>query len=531
MVRESQRVYPHGELAAHVLGDVNLDSEGLEGVELWANERLRGKVVPVAGIKDALGRPAFIDAVAAEHVKDGEAVGLTIDSSLQFSVEQELNNAVARTGSRAGTVIVMNAVTGEILSMANQPSYNPNDKNVSPARRRNRALTDGYEPGSTLKPVLLAGALSRGLKLTDQLWGERGSFTVQGKRIAEAEARDRFEWLSLKQVIQLSSNVGAAKLALKLGADHFIATLKAFGFGSRTETGFPGEIPGRVPPRKAWQPLTLANIGFGQGILVTPMQMLRAYAAFENGGWLVQPTLLKSDVSEPGQAPGQAKVPPRRILSAKVSESVVEALRSVTEDKGTGVKARLEGYQVAGKTGTAQKVDPATGKYSRSKYVASFIGFPVGIEPKLVIFVSLDEPARGSYYAADTAAPLFSAVLNATANRFSLPGTDGGKPRLMAATAAKRGATDRIHLPSAKAIPVPAIMAAPLSWQGTAADGGLVWKMPPLVGLTAREAIRALQGHRFQLEVHGAGLVRAQAPEEGKAIADGGVIRLNLAEP
>jgi cell division protein FtsI (penicillin-binding protein 3) len=520
LVREDRRVYPHQELAAHVLGDVNLDSEGLEGVELWADEKLRGKVVSVSAYKDALGRPAFIDAVAARHVKDGESVTLTIDASLQYSAEQELHNAVTRTGSRGGTVIVMNAVTGEILALANHPSFNPNDPSVPAARRRNRAVTDGYEPGSTLKSVLLASALSNGWKLGDVIWGERGSFLVQGKRISEAEAHERFEWLNLKRVIQHSSNVGAAKIALKLGADRYLATLKAFGFGARTGSGFPGEIPGRIPPRKAWQPLSLANIGFGQGILVTPLQIARAYAVFANGGWLVQPTLFKTAREEGAE-------PPRRILGQKAVDGVVDALVAATEEKdGTGVKATIPGYRVAGKTGTAQVVDPATGKYSRSRYIGSFVGFATGVEPRLVIFTALDEP-KGVYYGAETAAPLFRGVLQAAANRFSLPAApEKGMKGLIAASES----LDRIA--ASQAHPAPAAEAVPsVRWHGNAADGTVLWKMPELHGLSVRETLRALGGHKFRLEVRGAGVVRSQSPEAGKPIADGGLVRITLADP
>jgi cell division protein FtsI (penicillin-binding protein 3) len=518
MVKESKRVYPQGELAAHVLGAVNLDSEGLEGVELWTNEELRGKVVSVSAVKDALGRPTFIDAVAAQHVRDGSPITLTLDASLQFSVEQELRSALVKSNAMGGSAIVMNAETGEILAMVNEPTFNPNHKDAPAAHRRNRVLTDGYEPGSTLKPVLLATALLHGWRLSDQVWGERGSFVVQGKRISEAESHEKFEWISLKKLIQVSSNIGAAKLALKVGADHYYNMLKNFGFGGKTNSGFPGEISGRIPARPArkdWQPLTLANVGFGQGILVTRLQMLRAYAAFANGGWLVQPTLLKTPIK------GFVTDPPKRVLSQKIVDSIVEALKSATADGGTGTKANLEGYVLAGKTGTAQEVDPETKKYSRSKFVASFIGFPVGTQPKLVIFVSVEEP-RGVYYASDIAAPLFKNIFAAAANRFSLPAQGTTPSRVLAKTrSASPPVSDRVGWSLARA----------MEWQGTALDGSATWKMPSLVGLTPREAIRVLQGHKFRLQVHGVGVIQSQAPEQGKVIADGSLVRLTLSEP
>ncbi len=524
LVKESQRVYPHGSLAAHTLGDVNVDSEGVEGVELWMNDKLQGKLVSVSAIKDALGRPSFIDAVAAKHVQEGESVQLTLDASLQYAVEEALKNSVTKHGARAGSVIVMNAANGEILALANQPSFNLNDKFVPLDRRRNRALTDGYEPGSTLKAVLIASALSHGWKLTDTVYGEKGTFKVQGKRISEAEVKEKFGWLNLKQIIQHSSNVGAAKVALKLGADKYLATLKDYGFGSKTGLGFPGEISGRVPPRKQWQPLTLANIGFGQGVLVTPIQMVRAYATFLNGGFLVQPKLIRD--------PDQVDPPAKRVISSKVAEEVTQALETVTQEDGTGQKAALPGYRVAGKTGTAQVVDPATGAYSRSKHISSFIGFAEGIDPKIVIFTSLDEP-KGVYFAAETAAPLFHDVLSAVATRFGLPEQTLPQPESKRTLASKGKSQDQLKLSQAKSIPAPVLAQKPetLELEGANATGTMIWKMPALRGLTAREAMEVLQGHQFRLEVHGDGVVRSQSPEEGKPLSEGELVRLSLGDP
>ncbi len=520
IVKENKRVYPHGQLLGHVMGDVNVDSDGLEGVELWHNERLRGRVISVSAIKDALGRPTFIDAEAAKNVQDGLPVKLTIDASLQFEVEQLLKNAVQKTGSHSGSIIIMNSMDGEILAMANQPSFNPNDKTVSADRRRNRAVTDGYEPGSTLKSVILAGALSNGSKLSDSVWAEKGSFVIQGKRISEAESHEKFDWLTLKRMIQVSSNVGAAKLALKLGADKVIATLRIFGFGTKTGMGFPGEISGHVPPKKSFQPLTLANVGFGQGVLSTSIQMTRSYAVFSNGGWLVQPTLLKEPTLK-------AKESPRKILSTKVTEQVLDALEGVVEEGGTGVKAAVPGYRILGKTGTAQKIDPATGKYSHNKYLATFIGFARDVNPKIVIFVSLDEP-HGLYYAADTTAPLFKDVFKAVANRFSIPARPDPVARLAGIDHLR---TIQSSLAPLKAPNQEPLLSHFLIWQGQTTDGRSIWKMPPLHSLSAREALRALKGHAFKLDLQGAGVVKSQYPDEGKSIAEGEMIRLILSEP
>jgi cell division protein FtsI (penicillin-binding protein 3) len=573
-VRESKRVYPNGELASHLLGDVNVDSEGLEGVELWQNDRMRGKVLSVNAIRDAMGRPTFIDAVSAKNVqehKDGETVKLTIDSSLQFSVEEELKAAVHKTSAKAGSVIVMNAVSGEVLAMANYPQFNPNEPTAPADHRRNRVLTDGYEPGSTLKAVLAASYLARGGKATDQVWGEMGKgLSIQGRRIHEAESHEKFGFLSLSKMLAVSSNVGAAKFALNHGADSFYDSLKGFGFGAKTASGFPGEISGQIPPRKSWQPITLANIGFGHGVLVTPMQMARAYAVFVNGGWLVQPKLIVEDAAsiargaseapmrgfgfftpanaEPQDAPRPAvkPEPPRRVISEELAAEMLEMLEGPMQEGNSGFKANLNGYRIAGKTGTAQKVDPVTRAYSRSSYVASFIGTAVGVEPKLVILTSIDEP-RGVYYASETAAPLFREVLNAVATRFSIPVrpdtpnrvvAEASKPHptpalsKTAAALAKIGIlSDALKASSAKSKPPAVVAPSELQWQGMNPAGRAIWTMPSLKGLTPREALQALQGHHFQMEMKGVGLIRGQVPAEGAPLAEGETIKVSLAEP
>jgi membrane peptidoglycan carboxypeptidase len=291
--------------------------------------------------------------------------------------------------------------------------------------------------------------------------------------------------------------------------------------------GFPGEISGRVPPRKAWQPLTLANIGFGQGLLVTPMQMVRAYASFLNGGWLVDPVLVSGEHAPPRQAP-------RRVFSAGVAEGVVAALASVTEQGGTGGKAILDGYRVAGKTGTAQTVDPGTGRYSRSRYISSFIGFATGVDPKLVIYAALDGP-KGIYYASETAAPLFRNVLSAVVNRFSMPSdpvlvrrSDGEVRDPLAA----KLQDDSVHSGQAHAeLPIVLQPVGAADAGGQLKNSTMPWRMPALIGLTAREALRALQGRPYQIEIDGRGVVRTQHPEAGNTVADQATIRLSLSAP
>jgi cell division protein FtsI (penicillin-binding protein 3) len=555
MVRESRRSYPHADLASQVLGTVNLDSQGIEGIELWKESALRGKVANVQAIRDGLGRPTFLDADAAKEMEDGSSIQLTIDASLQFAVEQELKTAVTRHGAVGGSAIVMDSITGEILALANEPSFNPSESNPAPARRRNRALTDGYEPGSIMKPIVMAGALMNGWKTSDRIHGENGSFVVQGHRISEAEADEKFQWIPLSKMIQVSSNVVAAKLALKLGSDKLNQIIRSFGFGQKSGMGFPGEITGIIPPKKNWKPINVANIGFGHGVLVTPIQMLRAYASFANGGYLIQPRIIRQihqntpeapeELSPIASEPQEGVLPSTavRIMSEQVAKETTVAMSLVTQEGGTGVKAHLEGYQVAGKTGTAQVVDPQTGRYSRAKYNSSFVGFAVGVDPRLVIFTSIQEP-KGIYYASETAAPLFRNVLRAAVNRFSIP----GEPTLMTPPilAEKRVKEIKKQVTVEQAPPnedardaiARAIEESDRKWSqkmgNTDRDVALPAeenRMPQLAGLTSREALKLLNSHKYRFEIRGEGVVIQQDPAAGDLLQEGERIRIELGEP
>ncbi len=529
LIKESKRVYPHGDLASPVLGGVNIDSEGIEGVEFWQNPKLSGKIVSLNAVKDAKGRPTFLDASVAQGAKDGDDVSLTLDASLQYSVEKELRQAVDRTQSRSGMALVMNAVTGEIVTLAQTGGV----VSIASDGHRSRPLVDGYEPGSTVKPLILAGLLATGAKLTDSIYAHKGSLTIQGRTISEAETHERYEWLTLKEIIKYSSNVGAVKMALKLGSDRTLQTLGAFGLGVKSGTGFPGELTGRLPTRKETTPLRLATMGFGQGIFVTPVQMLRAYGVFANNGWLVEPKILRTEKRDAPEAP------PKRVLSEAQVAQVVSALKSVTEDKGTGVKAVLPGYEVVGKTGTAQVVDPETKRYSAKRYISSFIGFATNQEKKFVILTALDEP-KGVYYATETAAPLFREVLAAVTARFGMPTT---VPVIQAAPALALSDSKKPSVaaaPIASPPPIPRIDPAPipsLASHGVAPNGRFQWTMPDLNGLSAREALRVLQGEdegrlrKFHFEAHGEGIIRAQVPAKGGVLTEGGLVSVVLVDP
>jgi cell division protein FtsI (penicillin-binding protein 3) len=512
--KEMKRVYPHNELASSLIGSVNVDTDGIEGVELWRNTLLRGKSASINAYKDARGRPTQMTSSNVPKMEDGAAVELSIDASLQYAIEESLHQSLEATNADSGMVIVMDSSNGEILALAQAPQRI--------GVKKVRALTDGYEPGSTMKPLLLASAINKGvLKVTDQLHGQYGKLRLQGRVISEAEAHERFGMISMKKMIEVSSNIVAAELAIKMGAERTVQSLKEMGFGSRTGIGFPGEIPGWSPGNpKSIRPLTLATIGFGQSLMVTPLQMIRAYAAIANGGVMVEPTLLKRKENE--------EIKKTALFKPGTAKDVTEALLGVTEaERGTGKRARVEGYRIAGKTGTAQTVDPHTRRYSSSRHIASFIGFPVGVKQPIVILTLLDNP-RGVYYAGATAAPLFASVLKNTVSRFSIP------------------ATEKIAIPLVEATPTQAPKPEDDSQTiHTAISSAEIVKhsietvkevnrdhpvMPSLVGLTPQEAISALKPFLPQVQIHGFGLIKRQIPESGSQISERVRVTLYLEE-
>ncbi len=515
VIKEMKRVYPHGELASSLIGSVNVDTEGLEGVELWKNSLLRGKGASFDAFKDALGRPALITANDKMKMVDGENTELSIDASLQYSVEEALNDAMDKTRADAGLVAVMDSNTGEILAMAQSPSRIRHVKKVT-------AISDGYEPGSTMKPLMLATAINKGVvKITDSLFGHYGKFVLQGRTISEAEAHEKFGYITVKKMIEVSSNVVSAELALKLGAEKFVGGLKELGFGARTGIGFPGEISGWMPTQiKSIKPLTLGTMGFGQSIMVTPIQMLRAYAALSNGGYLVEPTLLKRNEKDLIK-----RIP---VLKAQAVRDVTDALIGVTEsEKGTGHKAQVEGFHIAGKTGTAQTVDPQTKRYSTTRYIASFIGYPANVKQPVTVLALLDHP-RGIYYAGDTAAPLFSRVLKQVVSRFSIPATEKVFIPLVEGTPSPHRdlATEQESIQVAKS----SAEIAEASIESTEALNIDHPVMPSMIGLTPQEAIRALKPFSPVVQIKGFGLIKKQVPDSGATISKNVRVTLILEE-
>ncbi|OGB93876.1 MAG: hypothetical protein A3H39_00285 [candidate division NC10 bacterium RIFCSPLOWO2_02_FULL_66_22] len=425
---ESRRYYPRQELAAHVLGLVGLDDRGLEGLEHQFDDLLGGQPQFVVAQQDALGRIIFRQEESRPQAPIFDLT-LTIDEVIQYIAERELARAVERSRAKAGTAIVMDPATGDILALANQPTYDPNTyRKATSAARRNRAVTDAFEPGSAFKVILLAGALEEGaVRPGDRFHGENGAIEVSGVTIRDHE---KYGWLTVRQILTQSSNVGAIKIGQKLGKSLYYHYISGFGFGSLTGLDLPGETPGLMRRPRGWSALSLSVLSLGQEISVTPVQIATAFSAVANGGNLVRPHVVRGLRAVDGSLQRQVEpVVIRRVISSETARMLLDMMRGVVEE-GTGKEAALEEYSVAGKTGTAQKLDPATGRYSHQKVVASFVGAVPAEAPRLVILVLIDEPET-LRWGGSIAAPTFREIARDALKYLQVPPSPARDVRLV----------------------------------------------------------------------------------------------------
>src|SRR6266705_1442100 len=402
--KEPKRFYPNDSLAAHVLGFVGTDEVGLGGVEQFYNDRIRGESGKLYLETDAQRR-AFESYEV--QPRPGQTVVLTIDQTVQYRTEQALFAAVERSHAKSGTAIVMDLHTGEILALANAPTLDPNQPAANSAEARaNGALQSIYEPGSTFKIVAYSAAIEKGLvKPDDKIDWQMGQITVAGRLIHDGHP---YGVLTVADALAKSSNVGAIKLGLLVGNESMYEYMKRLGFGSRTGIDLAGESPGLLRTVNHWQPSSIGSLAMGQEVGVTPLQMATAYSALANGGLLVKPHLVREVRTPDGAVVFQAKTESRRALKPETAAAMRGMFEGVTLH-GTARKAQLNGYTAAGKTGTAQKIDPKTRTYSATKFVGSFVGFAPVNNPAVVIIVVIDEPL-GSYHGGDVAAPVFREI-------------------------------------------------------------------------------------------------------------------------
>lgn len=583
--KESKRFYPKRELAAQVIGYVGLDDEGLGGVERQFDSRLTGKPGKMLVSLDAkqhwFGR-------VEKNPDPGENVVLTLDEKIQYIAERELEKAVAETHAEAGTIVVQNPHTGEVLALANRPNFNPNTFNTADPRSfKNRAVSDIYEPGSTFKIVTLAAALEEKLTNPDEVFDcQMGSIELNGRTIHDHKP---YGLLTVAQILANSSDVGAIKVALRLGDERFDRYIRAFGFGSQTGIELPGETRGLTKPASRWSKVSIGAISMGQEIGVSPMQLISMASTIANDGVYV-PSRIIAGITPPRSTPQTIAFHPmagRRVISTMTAAQMKHMMEGVVLH-GTGTKAILDGYSLAGKTGTAQKVDSATGRYSKSHYVASFSGFAPVNTPVVSVLVVLDSPV-GPHEGGQVAAPVFSRVMQqvltylkvshdvelqneakrrlvlrahvkeedlsegspdyiAEENPSAAPAVpqttvpqtrlvqarDAAKktviaPGALSAAPAKPSASSKPS-PIAKApAPAPALIATAAPPRGTVVldvGGGVV--VPDFRGKALRSALEEAQSAGIELEVIGSGVGREQSPAPGARIAQGGRVNVRF---
>jgi cell division protein FtsI (penicillin-binding protein 3) len=415
---EYRRYYPTGEVTAHMLGFTGAEDIGQEGIELALNNQLAGKAGSRRVIKDRRGQ--IVEDVESIHApQEGKDTMLALDAKLQFLAFSQLKQAITQHKAKAGGIVVIDAKNGEVLALANLPTYNPNNRTrLSGAQLRNRAFTDTFEPGSTFKPFTVALALEKGnVRADTQIQTAPGKLTIGSATISDAHAHGM---LSVAQVIQKSSNIGTAKMALNMPSEEMWKNFDRLGFGQPMKLGFPGEAGGRLRPWKHWRPIEQATMSYGHGISVTLIQLARAYQVFARDGDLLPLSL------------SRVEAPPsvgERVFSAQTAREMRAMLEMAVQPGGTAPKAQVPGYRVGGKTGTAQKLDG--GAYAH-KYVSAFVGFAPISDPRLIVAVMIDEPSTGVYYGGEVAAPVFSTVMGGALRTLGVVPDDTLKPLLMA---------------------------------------------------------------------------------------------------
>jgi cell division protein FtsI (penicillin-binding protein 3) len=514
---EGHRYYPQRALAGSLLGFVAPDGIGKDGMELSLDTELAGHRELLRGLRDRSGKLLFMDGIQDEQMLAGHDIYLTIDQGIQNVAERELGRAAQTFEALGGSVIVVDPATGEILALANWPGYNPNDYRFSePETRRMRAITDRFEPGSTAKIFTLAAGLDSGVvKPNERMYCENGSMTVDGVVIPDTHPAG---WLSLTQVLATSSNICAAKIGLEMGGTRLYEAFRRFGFGQETGLPVPGEAAGVLLPRgRPWVHVETASAAFGQGISVTNLQLVMATAAIANGGRLMEPVLVRRVNGGSGELVREAAPRVRRqVVSPAVARTVAEMMIAVTEGDGTGVQAAVDGFAVAGKTGTAQKADRGRRGYSLDDHIASFVGFVPARQPVLAIAVTLDEPAL-DHQGGAVAAPVFRRIAEAALNYLGVTpknNVSADVRQLVGASDPARAAYEVIRRAQGKKPPVQERSdSEPLA-------RGLV-RVPDLTGFPVREALRKGAELGLAPRVIGTGLLAHQEPQPGAVIEKG----------
>ncbi|MFA5322302.1 MAG: penicillin-binding protein [Smithella sp.] len=504
LVKEPKRFYPNGELAAHLLGFVGLDANGLEGLEYKYDESLRGKPEKLAWARDAKGKKLFLRVGKNETQKDENLnLVLTIDNRIQYLVETSLKEAVLDKGAKGGLAIVMDPKTGEILALANQLGFNPNNiEGFTPDRWRNRAITDYYDPGSTFKPFLVAAAMEeKVIRETDKFFCENGSYKVADRVIHEA-SRKHHGTLTVREILKYSSNIGSAKIAQKMGKEKFYNYIKKFGFGEKTGIDLPGESAGSVRPVKNWVPVDTAMIAFGQGVSVTAIQLLTAVSAIANNGVLMKPYIVRGIADQDNRLVKlYTPTAVRKVISPAVAKRLTNMLTDVVgADDGTGKNAKMDNVSVAGKTGTSQKFDSARGVYSSEKVRTSFMGFFPAENPQVAILVILDEPQKDKWGGV-ASAPVFKKIGEQILNCF--------KTNIRETPVFEKDKMEKVRLVSAEQAIIPQNV-----------EDNDESSMPNFLGLTIRDVMKKAKAESIELKISGNGWAVRQYPQAHTPLGD-----------
>ena len=529
--KEPKRYYPNGSLAAHVLGFVGLEGKGLGGLEQSYNTKITGAPGRLLIEKDASGRPYESSEIAS---KPGQTIVLTIDQSIQYQAEQAIDAAVKRAHAKSGAVIVLDPHNGEILALANAPSFDPNNVGASlPEARKNWALENTYEPGSTFKIVAFSAAIEKKLaKPDDRIDCQMGSITVAGRLIHDHHP---FGTLTIAEALAKSSNVAAIKLGIRVGDDSMYDFITRYGFGKTTGIELPGEADGIVRKVNHWQPSSIGSIAIGQEVGVTPVQMVAAFGALANDGMRVAPHLVREIRNASGVVVYRAQAEERRVVSMETALTLRGMLEGVTL-KGTAKKAQLDGYSAAGKTGTAQKIDPKTRAYSKTKYVGSFVGFAPVKNPSVVIIVVIDEPA-GAYHGGDVAAPVFREIAEQILPELGvMPDIElKSSPELIAranqdpeAVTDERG--EHPHPKQKRQTTLPTVdnngnRGGEVVYAATSNKAII---MPDFRGRSVRDVARTCSQLGLQVEAHGEGRVLRQNPSAGSEVESGQLVYVDF---
>ena len=497
VAKESRRYYPHRALGGALLGWAGVDGVGQEGIELAFDRAMRGERTEVAGMQDALGRQLFPSGLGDTSAQKGHDVETTLDRFLQFRLEQALEKGVATHHAKAGTAVLLDVQSGEIYAMAAVPSVNPNAPNEGRQKGvRNRAVTDPFEPGSTMKTFTLAGALeARAIGENDHWYCENGHFQVGPATIHDAESIGN---ATTTEVLAKSSNICVAKIAAKLGRVRLHDMLLRFGFARPTAVDLPGERSGQVRASDRMGPVETATMAFGQGLTATPLQVAAAYAAIADGGVWHRPHVLRRVLDRNGGLVAQGEKSDRQVISPELAATLRKFLYAVTQPGGTAEHIHVPGYRFAGKTGTAQKVDPATRRYSSDHWASSFVGFAPLAEPRLALFVMVDEP-QGVHFGSMVAAPVFAEVMSEALRWL--------------------GVAPEEQQPMKPPVASPVVpTGATLPLDGTAVSerpAAGKKRVPNFVGLSMAEALKLALKEGLRVEVRGSGVAVSQSPPPG----------------